>query len=500
MLLRTITVLIVFFFVSCSKLESTEQQILTDKQKNEIQKYAKKLLYLLIFVINTHSGIAQQTASKPNIILIVTDDLGYGDLACYGHRFIKTPNLDTLASKGLKLNHFYAPAPLCSPARAGILTGRTPYRSGIKSWIPAGSGTYLSSQELTIAKLLQQNDYKTYLSGKWHLNSGLDNATETQPNDHGFDNWLATHNFTLPHHKDPTNFFRNGVAIDTLKGYSSQIIVDDAITALEKGLATQPFFMYLSFHTPHAEIASPNFFNSLYSDHTSGKPNADNLTDRGPGEYFANITHLDFELGRLFNYLENENLDDNTIIIFTSDNGPVTNEWRHWYEVNMYGETGSLRGRKADLFEGGIRVPCIIYWKGKIRSNSISNVPLSGYDILPTVCQIANLPLPKDRAIDGEDFSPVLFGKEMNRKKPLYWQFEVDTNGMPFGGMYALRDGDWKLISNDTFDDLYLFNLIEDKHEVHNLISKSPEVLEKMLKKLKAFAADVAADPLKPNE
>jgi len=229
---------------------------------------------------------------------MLCDDLGYGDLACYGNSRILTPNIDRLAADGLKLTQCYSPSPLCSPARAGFLTGRTPYRTGIESWIPEESDVYLRSEEITLGTLLRDSNYDTFLAGKWHLNGKFNNPEQTQPHDHGFETWLATQNFTVPNHRNPVNFVRNGDAIDVFEGYSSNIIADEALEWLSTRKSNNPFFQFLSFHAPHSEIASPDAFNAMYADLTDGAPDLENVTARGPGEYYANITHLDHEIGR----------------------------------------------------------------------------------------------------------------------------------------------------------------------------------------------------------
>lgn len=443
--------------------------------------------------------IISQTNQPPNIIFILADDLGFGDLQHYGHRYIKTPNLDQLAQEGLTLTNFYAPSPLCSPSRAGMLTGRTPFRTGIKSWIPENDNIFLTNKEITIATLLKNRGYNTFFGGKWHLNGGLQNETHPQPQDHGFDHWLGTHNFTLPTHKDPHNFYRNGQPLGEISGFAAQIVVDEAIEWMDQVDQEAPFFMYVSLHEPHSEIASPDAFNIQYQEFTTGVINLSDLTDRGPGEYYANITHMDQQVGRLLKKLDDLNLQDQTLVIFTSDNGPVTNQWRYWWEVNMYGETGGLRGRKADLYEGGLRVPCIMRYPGVITAGSNSEVPLHGYDLLPTLCAVAQAKLPKDRILDGVDFSPIFQSKLMSRDKPLFWAFEIRDFDDPNGYHYAARDGDWKLITDIELKKTLLYNLKEDPHEVRERSAEYPEVASKLKKFISEMAQSIYTDPLRPN-
>ena len=288
------------------------------------------------------------------------------------------------------------------------MTGRVHRRTGIESWIPPDQDVQLGPREVTIATLLKRAGYATFMAGKWHLNGGLEVARHTQPNDHGFDHWLALHAWAIPHHENPTNFYRNGKPVGPMKGFAAEIVVDEALTWLDgrgRGAsAASPFFMYLPFAEPHGTIASPPRFNELYAAFTRGRPdpfpNEDryppNLAARGPGEYYANVSHLDHQVGRLLERLDGLGLRENTLVIFTSDNGPVTTDWRHWWEVNLYGDTGGFRGRKADLYEGGIRVPALVRWPGRVPAGSVSDAPVIGYDLLPTLAVA-----PRPRGPDG---------------------------------------------------------------------------------------------------
>jgi len=437
----------------------------------------------------------------PNILLIVADDLGYGDLGSYGHHTLKTPALDRLAREGLRFTSYYAASPLCSPSRAAMLTGRTPFRTGIESWIPEGTAVQLGPRELTLAALLKGRGYETYLAGKWHLNGGLDVKGHTQPRDHGFDHALAFHAFAIPSHRNPENFFLDGKPLGRLEGYAAQIVVDQAASWLEARSREAPFFLYLAFAEPHGTIASPEFFTDLYSALTRGRPEPfanggtipANLAARGPGEYYANVTHMDFQIGRLLERLDRLGLRDDTIVVFTSDNGPVTEDWRHWYEVNLYGSTGGLRGRKADLYDGGIRVPAIVRWPGHVAPGTETAAPVIGYDLLPTLVALAGASVPADRPIDGEDVSALLRGEAFRRQRPLFWEFEDDQ-----GFHYALRDGDWKLITDRAFERRRLYDLARDRFEVEDQTAQQPAVATALLERLKGLARGVAADPLRP--
>lgn len=459
-------------------------------------------LALFSFAVAAAVAAAAEPTTPPNILVIYTDDLGYGDLGSYGHHTLRTPNIDRLASEGLRLTSYYAPSPLCSPSRASLLTGRTHYRTGIEDWIPIDQDVQLGPREVTIASLLKQRGYQTAIVGKWHLNGGLGLERHTQPNDHGFDHWLALHAYPIPHNRNPRNFHRNGKALGEIEGYTAPIVIDEAIEWLEKRDPEAPFFLYVATIEPHSTIANPPEFDAVYSRYTRGTPDpfvnglpapASNLEARGPGEYWANILYLDHQLGRLLDRLDALDLSDETFIILASDNGPVTTDWRHWWEINLYGDTGGLRGRKADLYEGGIRVPAIIRWPGHVEPGTVSDEPVIGYDLLPTLATIVGFDVPTDRPIDGEDFSPIFAGGEISRRQPLYWEFDDDQ-----GFHFALRDGDWKLLADEGLDRIELYDLGSDRFEVIDRADVEPEVLAALLAKLRAIDQDVKNDPLRP--
>lgn len=437
-------------------------------------------------------------AQEPNIVFILADDLGYGDLACYGHQIIQTPHLDQLAGEGMRLTHFYSPSPLCSPSRAGMLTGRTPYRTGIKSWIPEGQNIFLRKEEVTLASLLNEKGYQTFVAGKWHLNGGLGEKKHPQPSDHGFEKWMVNHAFAIPNHKDPINIYRNGKALGKIEGFTAQIAVDTAIRWIEDRDPDRPFFLYLPLNEPHVEIASPPLFENMYKDWMKGPVNLDSLYDNGPGEYYANISHLDDQVGRVMDLLKRLDLEENTFLIFTSDNGPVTTEWRQWFEINMYGSAGGLRGRKGDLFDGGIRVPCLIRYPGIVEAGSESEIPIHGVDLLPTICSLLDIPVPTDRVIDGEDVSAVLVGDKFKRIDPLFWAFPISGAKDPAGYHYAIRKGPWKLITDQKIQKSLLYNLLNDPYEVRNLTQQHPRIVQELKAALKEKEESIEEDPLRP--
>ena len=445
-------------------------------------------------------------AAPLNVVLINTDDLGYGDLGCYGHAVISTPNIDRLAADGMRFTQFYAPSALCSPSRAALLTGRTPYRSGIKSWIPDGSGIFLHKQEITIATLLKRAGYATALIGKWHLNSNLGDPSQPQPSDHGFDYAYGHNAFQIPTNRNPTNIYRNGEHLPMQEGYTAHLYADEAIAWLEKrSEADHPFFLYLAPAEPHTSIENPPEYNARYATFTRGeivpipnggpKPPEELLIARGPGEYYANITYLDAQIGRVLDTLDRLGHRNDTIVIFTSDNGPVTSAWENWYEINAHGETGGFRGRKHHLYEGGIRVPAIVRLPRVVAAGSASDAAVTAMDVLPTLAALCGFEAPGDRAIDGVDVSKVLRGEGMPPERDLYWALP-HRNGKEF----AFRHGPWKLFLNSALEPVELYDLSRDPHELINRLAAEPDKAAGLSALFRAHHAAVLADPLRPRE
>src|SRR5262245_15956728 len=438
---------------------------------------------------------AQQPPSRPNIVLVLDDDLGYGDLACYGCRDIQTPNLDRFATEGLRLTSCYAGHPNCSPSRTALMTGRTPTRVGVRNWIPEDSPMHLRQSEVTVATLLKQAGYSTCHSGKWHLNGAFNKATQPQPKDHGFDHWFSAQNNAIPSHHNPNNFVRNGQAVGVLEGYSSHLVVTEALTWLKSGRnSAKPFFLYVCFHEPHEPIASDEKYSKLYP---SNEPTF--------SAHHGNVTQMDDAFGRLMRGLDDLNLRENTFVMFTSDNGPaITPQHPH-------GSAGPLRNKKGSVYDGGIRVPGMIRWPGKTKPGSTSDEPVCGVDFLPTVCEITGIPVPADRKIDGASILPVLSGGNVNRSTPLYWHF----NQAAGGPQVALPSGEWKILATlqepgtagvalnkQTEADFksaepvefQLYNLREDIGETRDLTASQPEKFSEMKALLPAKYHEVRAE------
>ncbi len=418
---------------------------------------------------------AETKAAKPNIVFILCDDLGYGDLGCFGSKIIKTPNLDRLAAGGLKLTACYAGAPVCSPSRAALMTGRNPNRGGIRDWIPANSGIFLKKDELTIATLLKSAGYKTGFSGKWHLNSKMD-GSEPTPGDHGFDHWFATQNNAAPTHENPINFVRNGKQVGKLEGNSSTLIVEEGIQFV-RSVKDQPFALFVWFHAPHEVVATPEAYTKLYAD-------VDDPTKR---TYYGSVTLVDHEVGRLLKTLDDLKLRDHTLVMFTSDNGPETLN-RYRTANHSHGSPGPFKGMKLHMTEAGYRVPGILHWPGKTKPGQVCDEPVCGVDVLPTLCELAGVKAPGDRPIDGASFLPILAGKPIERKTPLYWQYDRAIS-KPW--QVTLRQGPWKLLADAKLEQFALYHLLDDPGETKDLAQAQPERVKAMAAEMKRLHAEI---------
>lgn len=429
----------------------------------------KHCLYALaiLVAVATRVSAADHSEQKPNIIVFLTDDQGWGDLGCYGHPVIQSPNLDKFASEGLRFTQCYAGCSVCSPSRSAILTGRTPYRNGVWRWIPGGSIYHLRQSEITIPSLLKQHGYETCHAGKWHLNGKFNSDEQPQPDDHGYDHWLATQNNASPNHMNPTNYVRNRQPVGRMEGPSSVIAANEAIHWLkERDDSKAPFFITVWTHEPHLPIESAPEYMKHY----------DEIEDEGIRQHHGNITQLDDAFGKLMAAVDEMGYRDNTMIFFTSDNGPEGDGTKG----RTRGSTGGLRGRKRATHEGGIRVPGIVRWPGKIKPGSVSETPVIGSDLLPTICDVLSIPLPKDRTIDGTSLVPLFAGKPLQRQQPLYWRNHLAPTKYQVG----MRIGDWKIVASQDLSTFELYNIAKDWQETTNVAEEFPERFEQLKAKL----------------
>ena len=464
----------------------------------------KPLATLCIFLLFCGALCA---AERPNIVVFLCDDLGYGDLSCYGNKTIQTPNLDRLATAGIRFTDFYSTSPVCSASRAGLLTGRTPSRIGVYDWIPADHTMHLLKSETTFAAVLKNGGYDTALCGKWHCNGKFASSEQPQPNDHGFDHWFATQNNAAPSHHNPNNFVRNGTNVGQLEGYSCQLVVDEAMNWLDgRSTKDRPFALLVTFHEPHEPIASPPELVEKYKEIGATKP--------GEAEYYANVENMDAAVGRLVEYLKQKNLWENTLTFFTSDNGPETlNRYRG--AERSHGTPGELRGMKLWMYEGGYRVPGIAVWPKMIKPEQVSHAPVGAIDFFPTFCSVAKIDPPKDRVYDGTNLLPLFQTGVLNRTKPLFWYY-INALGEP---RVSIRDGDWKLVATlqgnprpprgpgaahssewlaviktANLDRFELYNLADDHREQTELGTKEPERFKEMKQKMESLVDGIRRD------
>ena len=433
----------------------------------------RKALLSLLFLITSWAANARQ----PNVIIIFTDDQGSVDLNCYGSKDLVTPHMDSLAKRGVRFTQFYAAAPVCSPSRAGLLTGRYPVRAGM----PGNAGSTkgrpgLTPEEVTIAETFKAAGYATAHIGKWHLGY----TPETMPNGQGFDysfghmggcidNYSHFFYWQGPNRHD---LWRNGKEIFEDGKYFPQLMTDEAGAFIEKH-KNKPFFMYYALNTPHY----PYQGYAKWLKHYAKLPHPRNL-------YAAFLSTQDETIGNLLTTLDRLKLREDTIIIFQSDHGHSHEERAHFGG----GSAGPYRGAKCSMFEGGLRVPAIISWPGKLPEGVVRQQVTHSCDWLPTIAELTGIKL-ANRDIDGKSLAGVIRNNAKTPHAVLHWQIGRGNNPR-----WAVREGDWKLIGNpnDTSkkaaltakDKLFLVNLRESVSEMKNLAETNPNIVQR-LKKLR---------------
>lgn len=453
----------------------------------------RSVLILVLFLFGSPLRSIADAPARPNLVIFLADDLGWGDIGANGSKRVKTPRIDRLGAEGVRFTQFYAPAAVCSPTRAGILTGRNPFRLGIYTYIPNNSPMHVQRGEPTIASLLRESGYDTCFVGKWGANGSLSDSSQAQPGDLGFDHWFATQNNAEGSHLNPGGFVRNGKPV-TVEGYSAQIVVDEALHWLhERKDSEKPFCLFVWFHEPHRVIATPESFSAMYRerfpDRTPEPADSNRNEEEAPlvADYLGNISHLDHQVGRLVDGLEELHVGNNTLVVFTSDNGPIPP-----------GSTGGLTGGKTKLTEGGIRMPGFMRWPERIRAGQVSDVPAGSIDLLATACAMAGIASPTERPTDGTSLMPLFDGEPLQRVTPLFWRNAA--------GDAALRDGDWKLhasaakraagqgavayLAEAPLVRFELFNLRTDPTEKDDRATAEPERLAEMKEKLLALHAE----------
>jgi arylsulfatase A len=472
-------------------------------------------------------AMAQSPQKNPNFIIVLVDDMGWADTGCYGSKFYETPNINRLASQGMLFTNGYAACAVCSPSRAAILTGRYPVRHGLTNWIswnfemtpgkknPEGytdsyfgkptklicpeNHLWMELDEMTIAEALKPAGYVSCHVGKWHLG-----PKEYYPDTQGFDYNIGGCDLGAPPtyfdpYRNMTQYAERGVqGIPTLeprkKGeYLTDRESDEACNFI-RNHKDKPFFLYMAHYAVHAPIEAKE---ELIEKYKAKKPDQQNNPI-----YAAMVESVDQAIGRIMTTLDELNLTDNTVIVFTSDNGgPMISG--HSYN-GQPGPTNNapLRSGKGRPYEGGIREPFIIKWPGVVKAGTVCSVPVIGVDLFPTICQAAGVRQPVHRAIDGEDLMPLLTQAGPLKRDSLYWHYPhywvptPDPSTTPYS---IIRCGDWKLIKYYEDNSFELFNLKEDISEKNDLSVKMPEKVRELDAKLSKWLKETNAKLPKPN-
>jgi arylsulfatase A len=430
---------------------------------------------------------AQKTSTgnkPPNIILIVADDLGYGDVGCYGQRKITTPNIDKLAATGMRFTQFYAGTTVCAPSRASLMTGmhtgHTPIR-GNRGFKPEGQFP-LPDSSLTIAEVLKKGGYTTAAFGKWGM--GFPGSTG-EPLKQGIDRFYGYNCQSEAHNYYPDHLWDNDQRIDfpgnrtSDSMYSGDKIQGAAMDFLQQNI-NKPFFLFLPYTLPHGDLDVPR--DSVYQHYIklfNEKPLPASAPSKGRFEpyphaaFAAMVSRLDRYVGEVYQYVQQSGQADNTLIIFTSDNGPHREDGG---DPEFFNGNGGFRGIKRDLYEGGIRVPFIANWKGKIKAGVVSDQAAAWWDLFPTFQQLAHIPVSKN--IDGISILPSLTGKPQKTHEYFYWEFHEQ------GGRQAVRWGNWKAIrlnvSVNQDGPIELYNLNNDPAEQSNVAAGHPDIVKKI--------------------
>ena len=466
---------------------------------------ASRLAVAVLFV----TGCAQpETERPPNIVYMLADDLGYGELGAYGQTRIRTPHLDALAAEGIRFTQHYAGSPVCAPSRGTLLTGLSTLRSQIRDnyevggypdpdelgQMPLDSGTY------TIGTMLQDAGYVTGAIGKW----GLGGRTSLgQPRYQGFDYFFGYLDQQLAHNFYPTHLWRNGERVELdneyfsahqrFEGadpndpeeyrryqgneYSLDVMTDDALRFIEEH-RDRPFFLYLPFTIPHVALQVPDSSLAEYDGAFEEEPYLGDPTylphHRPLSAYAAMITRMDDHIGRILDQLDELGLAENTVVMFSSDNGTT---YTGGVDADFFESTAGLRGLKGSLYEGGIRVPLIARWPGRIRPGTVSDRVSAFWDMMPTFADIANVQAPSD--LDGVSLLPALLGERVDDDRPLYWEYHGLWNGAQ-----AVRMGRWKGVRLGGHDDpnapIELYDLAEDPFETSDVSDRHPDIVDEI--------------------
>jgi len=443
-----------------------------------------KIRNILMLGIVILSAIAADAKDRPNIIFIYADDLGWGDLGCYGHPILKTPYLDKMAEEGVMLTNFYVANPVCSPSRTAVMTGQYPARHSVHRHFSSHANhvannmpDFLDPNVTLITRLMQENGYKTGHFGKWHLGATKDAPS---PSAYGIDVHSTTNSsdqkLKVPRHQ------------------STEKMVDEAITFIEANKENS-FYVNIWTLVPHALLDPTDEQMAPYEKYGPQRAAKERGFSTPRQIYYGAVTDMDYHIGRLINKMDELGLSENTIIVFSSDNGPE--------DINLLnaahsgvGSPGPFRGRKRSLYEGGVRVPFIVKWEGHTPLGIVDDQSIAGtVDLLPTFCSLAGIDLPKGYEPDGQDISKILSGKPIERNAPLLWDWTATQAGHTFNKSpgLALRSGKWKFLMNPDGSRKELYNFEADPQcmEVDNLADQYPEEVARFSEILLKFKASI---------
>ena len=425
---------------------------------------------------------------RPNFVFIFADDLGWGDLGCYGNKQIKTPNLDRLAKDGLLFTQFYVNGSVCSPSRTSIMTSHYPARHRVHGHFATNKQNkarampnWLDPKVYTVTGLLKNAGYTTGHFGKWHLGSGKGCPT---PSDYGIDEHYT---------RSSSGPQLEGASDEYFRAKSTSQIVDRTIDFIEKN-RDKPFYVNVWTLVPHATLHPTKEQMKPYERYAPrGAPY------KGVKQiYYASVTDMDYQIGKLIKKIDELGLAENTLIAFSSDNGPEDLNIRNAVHSGI-GNTGPFRGRKRSLYEGGIRMPFIVRWSGHTPAGRVDDTSIvAGVDWLPTVCNLAKVKIPDNLNPDGEDMSSALLGKPKDRQKPLMWEwrFRIFGDMVHKSPMLAIRDGNWKLLMNTDRSRIELYDIVNDPTELDNVADQYKSLVNKLSRQLLKWQATLPSGPI----
>ena len=457
-----------------------------------------------IGAVATRTPAAGQTpaATRPNILLIQADDLGYGDLSVYGQTRFQTPALDKLAREGTRFTQYYSGSTVCAPSRAALLTGKHTGHAWIRGngALPEGD-VPLAADEVTIAEVLRASGYRTALVGKWGVGQP---GTPGMPDKQGFEHAFGFLDQRHAHRQFTDHLYRNGerVAVDLEKEYAGDLFTKEAAAFIERADA-RPFFLYLNYTVPHAELRVPEDAVAPYRGKFPEKPFVNAKADAAPSgsrpdtpslgyrsqptphaAFAAMVTRMDRDIGRLVDLLAARGMEQRTLILFTSDNGPHREGGA---DPEFFNSSGGLRGIKRDLYEGGIRVPMIARWTGRIPAGRASDSPWAHWDLLPTLSDFAGAKAPA--GLDGISMVRTLQGQPQPEHPNFYWEF------LERGFQQAVRMGQWKAVRLKPGEPLELYHLERDPAETQNVAAANADLVEKIEAYLKTARTPSARWP-----